>query len=101
LKDLIGADPEGAALANDGPGVWLWMPAGRTKYRITEDRQGNNTRSPGLPTLYPRRPGDCFEKCGYPRTKNRSGQFYTFGINPLRTIEYHEVILVLNDQLFR
>jgi hypothetical protein len=41
LKDLIGADEEGAAFVCDGPGVWLWTPRGRTKYRITEDLHGN------------------------------------------------------------
>jgi len=40
LKDLIGADPEGGALTRSGPGVWMWTPAGRTKYRITEDYAG-------------------------------------------------------------
>jgi hypothetical protein len=37
LKDLIGADPEGGAMAPAGPGVWYWTPAGRNKYEITED----------------------------------------------------------------
>lgn len=41
LKDLIGADPEGGAMARAGPGVWTWAPAGRTKYQLTEDYQGN------------------------------------------------------------
>lgn len=37
LKDLIGADPEGGTMRPDGPGAWVWAPAGRTKYRLTED----------------------------------------------------------------
>jgi hypothetical protein len=41
LKDLIGADPEGASFVRDAPGVWLWTPSGRSKYRIKEDFAGN------------------------------------------------------------
>lgn len=43
LKDLIGADPEGAAFHRGAPGVWTWLPAGRNKYVLTEDlRPGGN-----------------------------------------------------------
>jgi threonyl-tRNA synthetase len=37
LKDLIAEDEEGGAIEKRGPGVWLWLPSGRTKYEITED----------------------------------------------------------------
>ena len=40
LRDLIGADPEGGAVKDGGRGSLVWMPAGRTKYVLTEDPIG-------------------------------------------------------------
>jgi hypothetical protein len=36
LVDLIGEDPEGAALKPNGPGEMIWMPRGKHKYIIGE-----------------------------------------------------------------
>jgi hypothetical protein len=60
LKDLIGADPEGAAFRPNGPGEFVWAPSGRNKYLLTEDRTGNkhkiarlaNTVSTGTGRLF-------------------------------------------------
>jgi hypothetical protein len=51
LKDLIGADPEGGAFTCQGPGRWIWMPAGRNKYELTEDRSGNRHKIARLANL--------------------------------------------------
>jgi hypothetical protein len=40
LLDLIGGDPEGSALKNDGPNVMIWKPSGRHKYIIRRDPEG-------------------------------------------------------------
>jgi|ERR1035437_3147474 hypothetical protein len=40
LRDLIDADPEGAAVAKGAPGSLIWMPSGSNKYVITEDPTG-------------------------------------------------------------
>lgn len=41
LRNLIDADPEGGAVTRGSPGSLVWMPAGRTKYVLTEDLRGN------------------------------------------------------------
>jgi hypothetical protein len=51
LKDLIGADPEGAAFGPQGPGVWVWAPSGRKKYIITEDLNGKRHKIARLANL--------------------------------------------------
>jgi hypothetical protein len=40
LRDLIDANPEGAAVTRGAPGSLIWMPSGRYKYVITEDPTG-------------------------------------------------------------
>ena len=40
LRDLIGADPEGAAVTKGTAGSVVWMPSGRNKYVLTEDLIG-------------------------------------------------------------
>lgn len=41
LRDLIGADPECAAVERGAPGSLIWMLHGRDKYVLTEDLAGN------------------------------------------------------------
>lgn len=41
LRDLIGADPEGAALQRASASSQIWMPSGRDKYLVTEDLKGD------------------------------------------------------------
>jgi hypothetical protein len=41
LRDLIGQDEEGGALASVGPGVSVWMPAGKSKFVLCEDLRGD------------------------------------------------------------
>jgi hypothetical protein len=51
LKDLIGADEEGSSFRMAAPGEWIWAPAGRNKYVISEDRQGNRHKIARLANL--------------------------------------------------
>jgi hypothetical protein len=60
LRDLIGADPEGGAMHSDGPGVWLWLPSGRNKYRLTEDRKGNRNTIARFANIVPSETGRLF-----------------------------------------
>ena len=60
LKDLIGADPEGAFFRNSGPGVWTWAPSGRNKYLISEDLYGNKHKIARLANLGPSEAGRLF-----------------------------------------
>lgn len=42
LRDLIGADEEGAAVTRGLSNSLVWMPSGRHKYVLTEDPTGGN-----------------------------------------------------------
>jgi hypothetical protein len=56
LRDLIDADPEGAAVIGGSMGSTVWMPSGRNKYIITEDPTGGHKHT--LARLNNLRPSD-------------------------------------------
>ena len=61
LRDLIGADEEGGAVRpGDAPGSLIWMPSGRWKYVLTEDRIGDKHTLTRLTTLRPTGAGRLF-----------------------------------------
>ena len=60
LRDLMVADPEGAAVERGAPGSLVWMPSGRDKYVLTEDLVGNKHTLTRLSNIVPSGMGNLF-----------------------------------------
>jgi hypothetical protein len=60
LRSLIEADEEGGAVREGAPGSLIWMPMGRWKYVLTEDRLGDKHMLTRLGNIVPSGTGKLF-----------------------------------------